>query len=182
MSITTAERLTSHAITPKLTIGLSKSQVALLVYFFEGVREREEHFLNREKGRDQAYCRMSKGLDGRCSGGAGCRPNVPWVPFAYLKRPPTRSESASLSRCLKRLAARGLVEPIASWGKHKNCVDVTEEGRKVAAASLGVTDPYPTEADYQLAYHPGKSIEQIRHEREVGRKAFMASLERMRKR
>ena len=92
-----------------------------------------------------------------------------------MKRKPSVSEKASFSRATRRLHDRGLLERV---GKS---IELYDFGRAVAAKILGEVDPYPTEADYQLAFFPGKSIEQITEERETEKKAFLAGMQRFAK-
>jgi hypothetical protein len=83
-------------------------------------------------------------------GGGGCRPLIGWRWQVVFNTPPTRSQCAALSRALRRLEQRGLVDRtnINTGSTHTGPLGVTNLGRVVASTLAGETDPYPTLRDW----------------------------------
>jgi len=158
----------------KLTTKLSDQQKQILVYLYRGVRAREDHFLGGRKGEDPGskYAGPNKWGGSRymtAGGGGGCRPSIDWQLEAFLNRKPSASEKSSFSRSVRRLHDSGLLV------KDSKIVGVCDAGRVTAVEILGESDPYPTEADYQLAFFPGMTIAEILANRERRMAEFSAS-------
>lgn len=141
----------------------STIQIEILCNCFRAIRSREDFFINGQKGCDPGGER-SRGNHSYAGGGGGCRAGVSFHAGLIFERSPTRSESASVSRSLKRLVARGLVEPSLETQHFE--VSLTDVGRQLAAKSLGVVDPYPTEDDYVQALHPDLTLRQVKSRRQ----------------
>jgi len=171
---------------------LSEQQKEVLCYLFSLCREREDYFM---KTRETNHCtagqvdpcdrisRLWKIKKSCYPGGGGCYPSVCWCPGHFLQRNPTRSESASLSRCLKRLYERQLI----NYGRYSKSslrplaveIKLERTGRNLASSLLRVVDPYPTEKDYQLAYYPHLSIDQITEMRTLAMAQLEARFKRL---
>jgi hypothetical protein len=92
---------------------------------------------------------------GEC-GGVGCRPSIGWQWRVVSDKSPTRSQSAAVSRAMRRLVDRGLLDRGNLWtGSSRNIsVRLTDAGRVIASTLAGETDPFPTSASYENMFPP----------------------------
>ena len=90
-------------------------------------------------------------------GGGGCRPCIGWRWQVVFDEPPSRSQCAALSRALRRLEERGLVDRtnIYTGTTRTATLTITNRGRVVASQLAGEKDPYPTLRDW-VKVSPGR--------------------------
>jgi hypothetical protein len=127
---------------------LSELQKQVLVSLWKELRSIERDF--EAEDRPSRFGSGRRGWWFNEFGGGGCRPLIGWRWQVVFNTPPTRSQCAALSRALRRLEQRGLVDRtnINTGSTHTGPLGVTNLGRVVASTLAGETDPYPTLRDW----------------------------------
>jgi hypothetical protein len=133
----------------KMLTPLSDLQRQILVGVWNDTRLRERQCVFNVRTR-------RRGAWAGEAGGVGCRPSIGWRWRIVSDKPPTRSQSAAVSRAMRRLVDRGLLERGNPWtGSSRNLsVRLTDAGRVIASMLAGETDPFPTSASYENMFPP----------------------------